>query len=134
MKTKNNYPALVTIRHKKARALRCLIFNLRHRQTPRWKIIEQQPAPIRLYFQFLCTDTYTMICTNYKKPHIKFVHSASIYLSIIPSNLKILPIFRLGIIFTKCLSIFSFDSLRRIPIRCGIDAKVRSKNEIARKK
>ena len=26
------------------------------------------------------------------------------------------------------------DSLRRIPIRCGIDAKVRRKNEIARKK
>ena len=32
----------------------------------------------------------------------------------------------------KMLTIFSFDSLSRNALRCGIDAKVRSKNEIAR--
>ena len=50
-----------------------------------------------------------------------------------PGKLKILQISARNNL-RKMLTIFSSDSLSRNALRCGIDAKVRSKNEIARKK
>ena len=60
MKTKNNYPALVTNRHKKSTGFTLSIICFEALTKPEQLIIEQQPAPIRLYFQFPSNATYTI--------------------------------------------------------------------------
>ena len=97
----------------------------------RFVIIEQQPAPIRLYIQFPCTDTYTTICTNCRKPSLDS-YVAQAFTVHYSTKLKNFPDFQKRNNLRKILAKCYCDSQRRNALRCGIDAKVRRKNEIAR--
>ena len=72
-----------------------------------------------------------MICTNYRKPPSNS-YVAQAFTVHYPDELKNLLDFLDWNNLRKMLVNIFVDSLRRIPIRCGIDAKVRRKNEIAR--
>ena len=86
---------------------------------------------MRLYRQFPSYDTYTMTCTNIGNLPINNrlkAQAFTVHYSVILKFTR----FTIRNNLRKYLSKFQCDSLRRNPIRCGIDAKVRRKNEMAR--
>ena len=108
-------------RTQKKRGLRCLLFN--------WRFCKTQHDNNRTTAR-ACTIWYdSLFKTQESLTNTHQAQAFTVHYSVVFKNFAD---FQLGIISVKCLQYVISDSQTRNAIRCGITAKVRSKNEYAR--